>query len=91
MTHSVDLKLIFLILSSQLKHSGFFFKFQEQTNETTEQRKGFEKSVSPGGKSSGGSESPKPGRRRFGSMADEIDVTRLNGMLVMIDSLLKYF
>lgn len=40
----------------------------------------FEKGSSPTGKSSSGSESPKPGRRRFGSTADEIDVTKLNGM-----------
>ena len=38
------------------------------------------KESSPTGKSSSGSESPKPGRRRFGSTADEIDVTKLNGM-----------
>lgn len=42
----------------------------------------FEKGSSPTGNksSSSGSESPKPGRRRFGSTADEIDVTKLNGM-----------
>jgi hypothetical protein len=57
--------------------------FQEQSGgDVVEQRKGFEKGSSPGGKSSGGSESPKPGRRRFGSTADEIDVTKLNGMVV---------
>merc|ERR1711981_1432773 len=44
------------------------------------ERKNFEKGSSPTGKSSSGSESPKPGRRRFGSTADEIDVTKLNGM-----------
>lgn len=38
------------------------------------------KESSPTGKSSSGSESPEPGRRRFGSTADEIDVTKLNGM-----------
>ena len=43
-------------------------------------RSNFEKGSSPTGKSSSGSESPKPGRRRFGSTADEIDVTKLNGM-----------
>merc|ERR1712008_22585 len=43
-------------------------------------RGNFEKGSSPTGKSSSGSESPKPGRRRFGSTADEIDVTKLNGM-----------
>ncbi len=40
----------------------------------------FEKGSSPTGKSSSGSESPKPGRRRFGSTADEIDVTKVNGI-----------
>merc|ERR1719510_2593729 len=44
------------------------------------ERKNFEKGSSPTGKSSSGSESPKPGRRRFGSTADEIDVLKLNGM-----------
>ena len=50
--------------------------FQDDSGE----RKNFEKGSSPTGKSSSGSESPKPGRRRFGSTADEIDVTKLNGM-----------
>ena len=45
-----------------------------------EPSRNFEKGSSPTGKSSSGSESPKPGRRRFGSTADEIDVTKLNGM-----------
>ena len=45
-----------------------------------ESGRNFEKGSSPTGKSSSGSESPKPGRRRFGSTADEIDVTKLNGM-----------
>ena len=59
------------------------FALQEQNSgDGIEMRKGFEKGSSPGGKSSGGSESPKPGRRRFGSTADEIDVTKLNGMVV---------
>ena len=53
-----------------------FLSFQEDSGE----RKNFEKGSSPTGKSSSGSESPKPGRRRFGSNADEIDVTKLNGM-----------
>jgi hypothetical protein len=66
--------------------------FQEQTTTVeSDQRKGFEKSVSPGAKSSGGSESPKPGRKRFGSTADEIDVTKLNGMLVSIFILFLIF
>ena len=50
--------------------------FQEDTGD----KRNFEKGSSPTGKSSSGSESPKPGRRRFGSNADEIDVTKLNGM-----------
>ena len=50
--------------------------FQDDSGE----RKNFEKGSSPTGKSSSGSESPKPGRRRFGSTADAIDVTKLNGM-----------
>lgn len=62
---------------------------QEQSSTDTDVRKGFEKGSSPGGKSSGGSESPKLGRRRFGSTADEIDVTKLNGMVV-IDLLLCF-
>ena len=49
-----------------------FFFFQEESSGRKES--------SPTGKSSSGSESPKPGRRRFGSTADEIDVTKLNGM-----------
>ena len=48
------------------------FFFQEESSGRKES--------SPTGKSSSGSESPKPGRRRFGSTADEIDVTKLNGM-----------
>ena len=50
--------------------------FQDDSNN----RRDFEKGSSPTGKSSSGSESPKPGRRRFGSNADEIDVTKLNGI-----------
>merc|ERR1712072_1094798 len=45
-----------------------------------EPSRNFEKGSSPTGKSSSGSESPEPGRRRFGSTADEIDVLKLNGM-----------
>ena len=60
----------------------------EQSN-GLRQRMGFEKSASPNAygdrssreksQSNSGSESPKPGRRRLGSIADEIDVSQRNG------------
>jgi hypothetical protein len=62
-----------------------FFLFQDEQGK-------FEKSASPasdgggggGGKarsnaSNSGSESPKPARKRFGSIADDLDVARFNG------------
>lgn len=55
-------------------------KVDKGEDDDSGERKNFEKGSSPTGKSSSGSESPKPGRRRFGSTADEIDVTKLNGM-----------
>merc|ERR1712012_493668 len=55
-------------------------KVEKTDDEEPSVRSNFEKGSSPTGKSSSGSESPKPGRRRFGSTADEIDVTKLNGM-----------
>merc|ERR1712159_325991 len=58
--------------SAILKKKNDYFQDESGRN--------FEKGSSPTGKSSSGSESPKPGRRRFGSTADEIDVTKLNGM-----------
>merc|ERR1712062_787985 len=55
-------------------------KVDKGEDDDSGERKNFEKGSSPTGKSSSGSESPKPGRRRFGSTADEIDVLKLNGM-----------
>ena len=65
-------------------YTSNFFMFQDNSgdNDSTSGRR-FDKGSSPtGARSSGGSESPKApvgGRRRFGSMADDLDVAKFNG------------
>ena len=61
--------------SRSLSKIRVFFPFLQ--DDSGGERKNFEKGSSPTGKSSSGSESPKPGRRRFGSTADEIGMRKM--------------